>query len=144
MGPTVRADGANRDRAKAELSKLFSGLSAASLGGGVHRGPNLFDEIKRRGYVGSFSNLERLLAKWRRIAADAPPATVMPTVQAVDPTTGWLISPIVAAALCIKPRASLNPEQAAKVEALKGASADFVVMRQLAMRLRGLFEAKAT
>ena len=91
-------------------------------------GRHLFDEIKRRGYVGSFSNLERLLAKWRRIAADAPPATVMPTVQAVDPTTGWLISPIVAAALCIKPRASLNPEQAAKVEALKGASADFVVM----------------
>ena len=39
MGPTVRAGGANRDRAKAELSKLFSGLSAASLGGGVHRGP---------------------------------------------------------------------------------------------------------
>jgi transposase len=87
--------------------------------------------------------LERLLAKWRRIAADAPPATVMPAVQAVDPTTGWLISPIVAAALCIKPRASLNPEQAAKVEALKGASADFVVMRQLAMRLRGLFRSKS-
>lgn len=106
-------------------------------------GRHLFDEIKRRGYVGSFSNLERLLAKWRRIAADAPPATVMPTVQAVDPTTGWLISPIVAAALCIKPRASLNPEQAAKIEALKGASADFVVMRQLAMRLRGLFRSKS-
>ena len=67
----------------------------------------------------------------------------MPTVQAVDPTTGWLISPIVAAALCIKPRASLNPEQAAKIEALKGASADFVVMRQLAMRLRGLFRSKS-
>ena len=82
-------------------------------------GRHLFEEIKRRGYVGSFSNLERLLAKWRRIAADAPPATVMPTVQAVDPTTGWLISPIVAAALCIKPRASLNPEQAAKIERLK-------------------------
>ena len=106
-------------------------------------GRHLFDEIKRRGYVGSFSNLERLLAKWRRIAAEAPPATVMPTVQAVDPTTGWLISPIVAAALCIKPPASLNPEQAAKVEALKGASTDFVVMRQLAMRLRGLFRSKS-
>lgn len=24
----------------------------------------MFDEIKRRGYIGSFSNQERLLAKW--------------------------------------------------------------------------------
>jgi len=29
------------------------------------RGRRLFKEIKARGYTGSFSNLERLLAKWR-------------------------------------------------------------------------------
>ena len=106
-------------------------------------GRHLFDEDQNaEATSGSFSNLERLLAKWRCTTADAP-ATVVPMVQAVDPTTGWLISPIVAAALCIKPRASLNPEQAAKIEALKSASADFVVMRRLAMRLRGLFRSKS-
>jgi transposase len=46
-----------------------------------------------------------------------------------------VISPIVAAALCVKPRALLTPEQAAKVDALKGASRDFLVMRTLALRL---------
>ena len=29
------------------------------------RGRRLFQEIKAHGYTGSFSNLERLLAKWR-------------------------------------------------------------------------------
>jgi transposase len=111
---------------------------------GCTRGQHLFDEIKRRGYIGSFSNLERLLAKWRGVTSTkSPPTTVIPPAQAVDPTTGWLISPIVAAALCIKPRASLTLEQAAKIEALKSASADFVVMRQLAMRFRGLFRSKS-
>ena len=32
---------------------------------GCVRGRRLFQEIKARGYTGSFSNLERLLAKWR-------------------------------------------------------------------------------
>jgi len=111
---------------------------------GCTRGRHLFDEIKRRGYIGSFSNLERLLAKWRGAKPTAPPPTpAIPAAQAVDPTTGWLISPIVAAALCIKPRASLTLEQATKIEALKSASADFVVMRRLAMRFRGLFRSKS-
>ena len=47
---------------------------------------------------------------------DGPPA--------VDPATGWTISPIVAASLCIKPRGLLTPRQAAKVDALKNASAE--------------------
>ena len=49
---------------------------------------------------------------------------------AVDPATGWSISPIVAASLCIKPRGLLTPRQAAKVDALKNASADFTAMRR--------------
>jgi transposase len=53
-----------------------------------------------------------------------------------------LISPIVAAALCAKPRALLTPHQAAKIEALKNAWLDFAAMRQLAMRLRGLLRSK--
>lgn len=36
----------------------------------VVRGRDLYDAIKRRGYTGSFSNLERFLTTWRR-ATDA-------------------------------------------------------------------------
>jgi len=64
--------------------------------------------------------------------------------RAVDPATGWLISPIVAAALCIKPRGLLTPDQAAKIGALKSASPEFTTMRGLAMRFRAIFQGKDT
>ena len=84
------------------------------------------------------------MAKWRGAKHTASlPAPAIPAARAVDPTTGWLISPIVAAALCIKPRALLTLEQASKIEALKSASADFVVMRQLGMRFRGILRSKS-
>ncbi len=90
---------------------------------GCVRGRQLFQEIKLRGYTGSFSHLERLLATWRgdrtakaaknnndHTVVTSPPNPQPPTEsasvtipRAVDPATGWLISPIVAAALCIKP-----------------------------------------
>src|SRR5271166_2412060 len=122
---------------------------------GCVRGRELFREIKLRGYIGSFSHLERLLAKWRRARgakvvtlppAPEPTTALTPTIAtvpcAVDPATGWSISPIVAASLCIKPRGLLTPGQAAKVDALKSASPDFTAMRQLAMRFRGIFPSK--
>jgi transposase len=122
---------------------------------GCVRGRELLYEIKLRGYTGSFSHLERLLAKWRR-ANDckvvtsppnhepriAPTTTTMAASCAVDPATGWSISPIVAASLCIKPRGLLTPRQAAKVDALKSASPDFTAMRRLAMRFRGILRSK--
>lgn len=122
---------------------------------GCVRGRDLFHEIKPRGYSGSFSNLERLLTKWRctkdnvLVAAPTMAPTIEPTQElapatspAVDPATGWLISPIVAAALCMKPRALLTPNQTAMVDALKRASSDFSAMRRLAMRLRGILRSK--
>ncbi len=48
------------------------------------------------------------------------------------------VPPIVAAALCIKPRGLLTATQDAKVELLKAASGEFTTMRQLAMRFRGI------
>ena len=63
---------------------------------------------------------------------------------AVDPVTGWAITPIVAASLCIKPRGLLTPHQAAKVDALKSASSDFTTMRRLAMRFRGILRSRDT
>jgi transposase len=77
---------------------------------GCVRGRELPHEIKLRGYTGSFSHLERLLAKWRRAndakvvtlpavlePTTAPTTTIATVPRAVDPMTGWMISPIVAA-----------------------------------------------
>jgi hypothetical protein len=47
---------------------------------------------------------------------------------------------MVAASLCIKPTPTLTPSEAAKVGALKEASPNFVVMRRLATRFRGLLQ----
>jgi hypothetical protein len=103
---------------------------------GCVRGRALFDKIKLRGYAGGFSLLARFLAKWRRAKTKAAPSISMTAswpakaeTQAIDPTTGWLISPILAAALCIKPLGLPTPAQATKIAALKRASPDFTAMR---------------
>ena len=105
---------------------------------GCVRGRELLHEIKLGGYTGSFSHLERLLAKWRRAKgakvvtlppAPEPTTTPTPTIpmlpRAVDPATGWPISPIVAASLCIKPRGLLTPGQAAKVDSTNPSTTEF-------------------
>ncbi|WP_236628296.1 hypothetical protein, partial [Sulfitobacter sp. HI0129] len=43
--------------------------------------------------------------------------------------TGHTISPVIAAALCIKPRGKLTPDQVRKVDALKAGSPAFATMR---------------
>src|SRR5208283_5942443 len=101
---------------------------------GCVRGRLLFQEVKAPGYTGSFSNLERLLAKWRnpkRKAATTAP--IVPRPQPTDPATGRSIYPIVAAALCIKPRGLLTANQTAKVDAMKESWPEFAAMRRLAM-----------
>jgi transposase len=59
-------------------------------------------------------------------------------VMPCDPSTGGLISSIVAAALCVKPRRMLSESQQAKVAVLKSSLPSFAVMRALAMRFRGM------
>ena len=54
------------------------------------------------------------------------------------------VPPIVAAALCIKPRGLLTEAQAAKVDRLKEQSSDFATTRQLAMRFRGILKGSDT
>src|ERR1700677_2122228 len=114
---------------------------------GDRSGRRLFHDVRNRGYIGSFSHLERLLSTWRKGApgqtpSPPPPAKVEPLGEApaIDPTTGWRISPMVAASLCMKPTPTLTPSEAAKVGALKEGSPSFVVMRRLAMRFRGLLQ----
>jgi transposase len=56
-----------------------------------------------------------------------------------DPSTGGLISSIVAAALCVKPRGMLTESQQAKVAALKSSLHSFAAMTSaLAMRFRSM------
>src|SRR5277367_3430306 len=87
---------------------------------GCTTGRDLLPEIKCLGYTGSLSQLERLLTQWRHAGhaavIDAPEAT---TGTLTDPSTGQLVSPIVAAALCIKPRGLLTEPQAAKVNCIQ-------------------------
>jgi transposase len=144
-------------------AKYFRDYILSRSSNGCTRGRQLFEEVRSRGYLGSYSNMQRVLARWGLTKRGAPssssvlapnPAKTEPTTtgdvlaeapatpRAIDPATGWLISPIVAAALCIKPRGQLTPAQAAKVAALKDASPDFVTMRGLAMRFRGILHSK--
>ncbi|WP_408863366.1 ISL3 family transposase [Acidiphilium acidophilum] len=106
---------------------------------GCTSGRVLLLEIRDLGYTGSLSHLGRLLAGWHRagrpVTVDAATAA---TPNLIDPLTGHLVSPIVAAALCVKPRGLLTDAQAAKVEAFKTISPAFATMRALAMRFRGI------
>jgi transposase len=117
-------------------------LSRRWAEGCTHAG-RLFEEIQRLGYSGSYSHLARLLSPWRHAAGPEPTTpTQRPTgTMLVDPETNRTISPLVAAALCVRPRKMLTARQAAKVDALKAASHEFATMRALAMRFRGLLRA---
>ena len=109
---------------------------------GITKVRHLLAEIRNRGYTGSFSHLARFLAPWRRrrpppdAAQQEELAPVL--VRTIDPMTGRVISPLTAAALCVKPRGQMTARQRANVDALKSASMEFSAMRRLSMRFRGL------
>jgi hypothetical protein len=109
---------------------------------GITKVWHLFAEIRHRGYTGSFSHLARLLAPWRSgepsLEGDEQEEPAPVRVRTLDPMTGRVISPLTAAALCVKPRGQMTARQVANVDALKAASAEFTAMRRLAMRFRGL------
>jgi transposase len=146
------------DRRRAELKPTsplyFEAFLTQCWTDGNRCGRHLFHDIKQHGYTGSFSNLERLLASWRRAersgkdpASPAPFIRHQPAGDAVpicDPATGHVISPVVAAALCMKPRGMLTINQARKVDALKQGSHAFVLMRNLAMRFRGILRSRGS
>src|SRR5271167_4775823 len=125
----------------------FGALLARRWAEGITKVRHLFAEIRHRGYTGSYSHLARFLAPWRscepsfdgdeqvRAEQEEPAPARMRTL---DPMTGRAISPLTAAALCVKPRGQMTARQVANVDALKAASAEFTAMRHLAMRFRGL------
>ena len=104
---------------------------------GCTSGRTLPLEIKGLGYTGSLFQLNRLLTEGRRTGRPAVAAETT-TSPLLDPASGHLVSPIIAAALCVKPRGLLTPTQAVSVDAFKASSSDFAAMRALAMRFRSL------
>jgi transposase len=98
----------------------------------------LLRKVREQGYTGCYSRLAAFVAPWRQKAEKKPtPPSPVGTLP-LDPRTGGVISPIIAAALCIKPRGLLTPPQADKVNVLKQELPIFAFMRSLAMRFRGL------
>ncbi len=142
---------APRDRNRAALNPTsplyFEAFLAECWKNGNRVGRHLFYDIKNRGYTGSRSNLERLLKMWREaenIQPDDPPPDVDVSEPVRDPDTGHMISSVVAAALCIKPRGLLTDRQARKVNALKQGSTVFAIMRGLAMRFNGILRSRSS
>lgn len=101
--------------------------------------------IPECGYEGSLSNLQRLLAGWRRGEEQEEGGTTTEHQihePARDPETGHAISPVIAAALCTKPRGKLTLEQARKAAVFKAGSPAFATMRRLAMRFKGILRGR--
>ena len=115
----------------------FESLLAQRWNEGIRTGRRLLMEIRQQGYTGSVSHLQRLLSRWRRtgsaVLVERPP---------VNDTSLWptprIVPPIAASILCIKPRGQLSRQEVMKVNLLKETSPSFAVMRQLAMRFRGI------
>ena len=123
----------------------FEAFLAGCWKDGNRIGRHLFYDIKNRGYTGSRSNLERLLKVWRDAEKGQPDdiSTEERAPEPVrDPDTGHVISSVIAAALCIKPRGLLTNRQARKVDALKKGSEAFAKMRTLAMRFSGILRSR--
>jgi transposase len=121
---------------KSTTPTAFRDYLARRWAEGCTTGRHLLPEIKRLGYTGSLSHLERLLTKWRHAARTTTAPT--PVATEMSAPAAPMISPNVAAALCMKPRGLLTAHQAEKVDRLKIASTEFATMRQLAMRFRGI------
>nr|WP_281249181.1 ISL3 family transposase [Paracoccus homiensis] len=137
------------DRKRAVLKRssawYFEEYLKQSWENGIRSGNALLPLIRERGYEGSLSNLQRLLAGWRRAEKQEQGGAIneYQILEPVrDPETGHAISPVIAAALCIKPRGKLTLEQVRKVEALKAGSKAFTTMRHLAMRFNGILRGR--
>ncbi len=116
----------------------FSAYLARRWNEGCTIGKQLLAEIRPLGYTGSLTHLQRLLSSWRR--AHFAAAIGIPAPVALQDFVAPTAPPIVAAAMCIKPRGLLTEAQAVKVDQLKEISSDFAIMRQFAMRFRGLLK----
>jgi transposase len=108
---------------------------------GYQNGTKLLDEIRKRGYIGSYSSLLRFLQPWREekraakrkeVAAQQPTQGVYSSVSAMRH-----VSPQEAAIVLSKPKPMLNKRQCEIVEFLKR-TPDFATMRHLVLSFRSI------
>ena len=100
---------------------------------GCQNGKQLFAEMRQRGYIGSYTELLRLLAEWR----PGKTALVQPISSTPKVVAMRHVSPQEAAALLSKPTSMLNERQTKIVEVLKR-TRDFAIMRHLVMSFRSI------
>lgn len=102
------------DRRRAALKKTspwyFEEFLSQSWKDGIRTGSVLLRLIRERGYEGSATHLQRLLAGWRRAVKQAKgPALKRQILEPVrDPETGHAISPVIAT-LCASNPAESSP-----------------------------------
>ena len=110
---------------------------------------HLFAEIRHRGYTGRFSHCSRISsAPWRSGAPslddDEQEAQPRSACDA-DPMTGRVISPLTAAALCVKlPRGQIDRPAGRQRRCAKGGVCQTTTMRRLAIQFRGLLRSGTT
>jgi len=131
----------NRMTPKGSTPARFHAFLERRWAEGFRNVRGLLREVQVLGYTGCYSRLAAVLSAWRKPAKVKNPPSDVPAIVATmpcDPNSGSAISPIIAAALCLRPRRLLTVRQLAIVEVLKEASPDFVRMRALAIRFRGV------
>ena len=104
----------------ARSPRYFKDYLSRRWDAGCTNGGQLLHEIKRLGYTGCYSHLQRFLAGWRRANCQSSIRSEPPVEEsrAIDPATGWQISWNAAASLCKTSSGVSTPTQAAKVQAL--------------------------
>lgn len=136
----------NKMEPKPSSPSYFRDYLAARWEQGCRHGRTLFAEIRGRGYTGGFSWIAHYLQEWRcaqpqHATTPSPPerqGTSAPPRANAPCDDGRHVSPLVAAALVMKPRPLLTEDQRQTVNRLRVACPDFGVMRSLAMSFRGI------
>ncbi len=101
---------------------------------------HLLVEIKRLRYTGCYTHLARFIAAWRHWmeSEGSSRPEMLPRPLPRVPAASRLLSPLTAAALCIRQRPQRTVRKAGVVDTLKTSSSEFTSMRQLAMRFRSI------
>jgi transposase len=108
---------------------------------GCQNGRKVLEEIRKLGYIGSYTSLTRFLQPWREencAAKTMALATTQPSKQLHAPVSAMRrVSPQEAAGALSKPPAMLNERQCKIVEFLKR-TPDFATMRHLILSFRSI------
>ena len=103
---------------------------------GRHGGMNLFAEIRRSGYIGSYGSLMRFLEPWREQRGTASRSSR--PAEPIHPGAIRHISPRAAASLMGKLKPQLNAKQSEIVGFLKCHCPGFAAMRHLVLSFRSI------